>query len=342
MMNDFFKIIRDYLLDYLPKQRNFSANTVNSYKQALSLFVSYLRFKENMKIDQICFNSISRQTIVSFLNWLENERNCNSSTSNHRLMVLRSFFDYAGRIDIAQIQLGLIAKDIHIKKHQPKLVEFLSESALESLLKQPDQSNHFGYRNLFFMILMYDTAARCGELLNAKIRDIIVNDKHSIMYLYGKGSKTRVVPLLNRTIEHYKIYLQKFHQSETLQSDKLLFYTTIHDVQQPMSADTVALFLKKYALMARKDCLEVPEKIHPHMLRHTRAMHLYQQKMPLPILSEILGHAKVETTKIYAYSDAEMKREAIEKADIFREGDEPPKCIWEGDEDMILRLSGLI
>jgi integrase len=77
------------------------------------------------------------------------------------------------------------------------------------------------------------------------------------------------------------------------------------------------------------------------LLRHTRAMHLYRQGMPIHLLSEFLGHANFETTKVYAYADTEMKRKAIEKADVLRDGMPPQESLWVDDEDMILKLSGL-
>ena len=109
-----------------------------------------------------------------------------------------------------------------------------------------------------------------------------------------------------------------------------------------MSADTVALFLEKYGAMACRVCHEVPPHIHAHMLRHTRAMHLYHQGMPMMLLSEYLGHASEETTKVYAYADTEMKRAAIDKADIVRGNAPTPVPVWINDEEMILKLSGLI
>ena len=63
--------------------------------------------------------------------------------------------------------------------------------------------------------------------------------------------------------------------------------------------------------------------------------------MPLTLLAEILGHVSVETTKIYAYADTEMKRIAMEKADQYRNMTPPPPPVWQNNEDMILRLSGL-
>jgi len=120
-----------------------------------------------------------------------------------------------------------------------------------------------------------------------------------------------------------------------------MFFTTIHGQRQPVSADTVAAFLNAYGQSARRTCPEIPQRVHPHMLRHTRAMHLYRQGLPLPLLADYLGHASIESTRIYAYADTEMKRIAIEKADPLHNQTPPPQPTWAGDEDMILKLSGL-
>jgi len=72
--------------------------------------------------------------------------------------------------------------------------------------------------------------------------------------------------------------------------------------------------MKQYGLRARELYNKVPKVLHPHMFRHSRAMQLYRGGMPLALLSEWLGHAQLETTKIYANADIRMKREAIEKA----------------------------
>lgn len=341
-MNDFFNVIRSFLLEYLPNQRCFSENTVRSYRQALNLFILYLRTEKELTIKQIRFDVINRELILDFLDWLEADRRCGANTRNQRLMVLRSFFDYTGIIDCTQVALSIIVQNIPIKTPQSKIVEYLSETVLEVLLKQPDPSKQTGLRNLFFMVLMYDTAARCGELLSMKVRDLRLKVQHPIAYLHGKGSKTRTVPLLTRTVQHCERYLRAFHANEPTDSEKPLFYTIIHGAQQPMSADTVALFLNKYGKMASLACPEVPAHIHAHMLRHTRAMHLYHQGMPMMLLSEYLGHASEETTKVYAYADTEMKRAAIDKADIVRKGAPPPVPVWVDDDEMILKLSGLV
>lgn len=341
-MSDFFVAIRHFLLDYLPKQRCLSANTVLSYKQTLNLFVTYMRVAKETPAVDLTFDCIDRDVILGFLDWLETARTCSTSTRNQRLMALRSFLEYAGQLDCTQTALYLAAESIPVKEAHGKIVEFLTEPALTALLRQPDVSKEKELRDLTFMILMYDTAARCSELLDMKVCDLRLDAKHPIAYLHGKGNKTRTVPLLDRTVQHCRQYLRKFHSGESVRSEAQLFYTVIHGVRQKMSPDTVAAFFGKYGQRAKKDCAEVPDHIHPHMIRHTRAMHLYRSGMPLVLLSQYLGHAQVETTMIYAYADTEMKRSAIQKADSMRNIRTVPDAVWADNEEMILKLSGLI
>ena len=340
-MNDFFNIVRKYLLEYLPSQRRFSENTVKSYRHGLNLYVSYLRDVMQIPTSRIAFQDCTRDTMLGYLDWLGAERGCGATSVNQRLMVLRSFFKYAGETDCAYAAFGVDAANIPARKAQGRTVDFLSEQALKALLAQPDPHSRTGHRNQFFMILMYDTAARCGELLTLRLCDLRLDVANPAVYLHGKGDKTRVVPLLPETVEHCRRYIQKFHGKVLHDKSGLVFYTKSHDTRTQMSADTVALFMKKYGIDAHRLCDDAPEHIHPHMIRHTRAMHLYRQGMPLHLLSEFLGHVNYESTKVYAYADTEMKRLAIAKVDILRDGMPPPEPLWTDDEELILKLSGL-
>jgi site-specific recombinase XerD len=340
-MNDFFNFVRKYLLEYLPSQRRFSENTTKSYRQGLNLYVSYLRDVMQIPTNRITFQDCTRDSVIGYLDWLSAERGCGATTINQRLMVLRSFFKFAGETDCTYAAFGMDVAAVPTRKAHGREVDFLSERALKAFLAQPDARKLTEHRNQFFMILMYDTAARCGELLNLKLRDLRLDSASPVVYLHGKGDKTRIVPLLPETVEHCRRYVQAFHGKVSLDKSEFVFYTKNHDTRTQMSADTVALFMKKYGASACEKCDDMPKHVHPHMLRHTRAMHLYRQGMPMHLLSEYLGHASYETTKIYAYADTEMKRLAIEKADALRDGMPPPEALWTDDEDLILKLSGL-
>ena len=83
-----------------------------------------------------------------------------------------------------------------------------------------------------------------------------------------------------------------------------------------MSSDNVSRILDGCETKARKDNPELLH-LHSHLFRRTRAMHLYQAGVPLPTISEWLGHSNIETTRFYAKVTEEMEREALHKLSCF-------------------------
>lgn len=270
---------------------------------------------------------------------LEKVRNCSRQTQLQRLAAIRSFVRYGGIVDLRVIAIQADVERIRYRKPPPALVGYLTKEELSIFLAQPNCKKRTGFRNMVFLVLMYDTAARCQEMLDLRIQDLVLHRTSPCVYFTGKGNKTRVVPILPKTAEHLRSYLKKFHPAENRKRDDYVFYA-YGGPQRPMSPDTVAAFVKKYGESARHVCTSIPERVHPHMLRHTRAMHLYQDGVPLAMVSEFLGHAQIETTKIYAHADTEMKRKAIQQA-ANKLNDTIPDALWNtDDEEMMLKLRG--
>ena len=189
----------------------------------------------------------------------------------------------------------------------------MSENAVTALINEPDAKTKIGLLDRFLMIFLYDTGARISEALGVRLCDIKLGNSPQVL-LFGKGNKVRSVPLMEKTVEHLKQYVAIFHKEESPAAMTTLFYV-LHDFKKaPMNDETVRVRLQKYANSAREKCPDVPEKVHPHLWRHTRAMHLYQHGMDLSLVSQWLGHANLSTSLIYAYADTEHKRNAIEKA----------------------------
>ena len=110
----------------------------------------------------------------------------------------------------------------------------------------------------------------------------------------------------------------------------------------PICDDTVRIRIQKYADAARGKCGDIPEKVYPHLWRHTRAMHLYQHGMDLTLISQWLGHASLDTTLVYAHADTEAKRKAIEKAmGTGSEDTESSSNYTVDDEELLKQLYGL-
>lgn len=338
----FFELLKEYLTVYLPLQRSVSPHTVKSYRETLNLYLVFLCTHKHLYLKDLSFSDITEESINAFLKWLEKSRYCGLSTQNHHLSVIRAFLKYVGMKQPVYNDYYLSSGQVARRKAEKKLtVNHFNEEALNAILSQPDSKNRKDHRDLFFMILLYDTGARDSEVLNLMPKDIVTDTNSPYVIIHGKGKKIRLVPLMKETVQHYKSYINRFHKE--LENDTPLFYTVIHAVKHHMSDDNVARFISKYTAMAKKECSAVPDKVTPHMFRHSRALSLYRKGMPLPLISEWLGHSNLETTLIYSYADTEMKRTAIEKA---TSANHPLRTteVFDGaklDDDTLKRLYGL-
>ena len=344
MMNEsvlyFFQLIRDFLSLYLPKQRGTSKNTIKSYRDALNLLLDFLCMTLQSPLTEISFVVMTKANIMEFLDWLESERGNSVNSRNQRLFAIKSFFKYvAGRdrtLMSKYLEISSIPKKKDVCQHE---IDFFSEDSLKVILQQPDPKTKNGSRNLMFMILLYDTGARIQEILDICLGDIHLDEQSPYIVITGKGSKTRIVPLMQKTCEHLVSYKKHFHPASS--PEEFLFYIYRKGVRSQMSIDNAEKFIAKYAAMAHSVFPESPEHIYPHMWRHSRAMHLYRNGMPLELVAEWLGHSRTETTRrFYANADATMKKKAIDKAtsqfNPLQSNDY--SMDWKNDEELLRKL----
>lgn len=308
--NPLFSLLHDFLKIYLPNQQKVSTNTIRSYSKSLDLLLDYIKTQNKVPLYRVTFEMLTSDTVLAFLDYLEAERGCTASTRNNRLAALRAFIEYASDRDITVTSVLCNLRKVPVKKVQNKTVEYMSMEAIAAIIEKIDVGTPKGMRDRFFIMLMYDTGARIQEMVGIKLCDLETGKAPKVT-LNGKGNKTRVVPLMDKTVQHLHKYLSVFHKDVPLSSDAPLFYTITHGSMHPISDRRIRYILKQHGLKAHADCQEVPENIYPHLFRHSRAMHLYQEGMDLTMVSQWLGHAQLETTEIYAHADTEHKRKAI-------------------------------
>ena len=339
-----FKLIHDYLKVYLPKQRKLSQNTIRSYREALELLVDFVKTEKCVPLQDVTFEMLDADMIVAYLDYLERERGCSIVTRNHRRAAVGSFFKYAADRNVTTAIALDDMKNVPVKKpDRAESIDYMSMAAITAIVEQTDIAVPKGLRDRTLMILMYDTGARVQEIVDIKICDLRFGTT-PIITLHGKGNKIRSVPLMEKTVQHIRKYLSVFHNDVSSIAEAPLFYSEIHDQRKPLTDRRIRYLLKDYGSKARKTCPEVPENVHPHLWRHSRAMHLYQQGMDLTLVAQWLGHANLETTQVYAHADTEHKRKAIAAA---TPADNPlyAKLASErfivSDEDTLKRLTGL-
>lgn len=123
----FFRLLRDFLTDYLIVKRGFSEKTVRAYRQTMNLMRDYLREENGIRFNQMNFTCFSRKTIYDFLMWLKNSRNNSVATLNLRLASIKSFLKFCGEEDLELMPVCLEAESIHAFKGAKKpSVEYLT------------------------------------------------------------------------------------------------------------------------------------------------------------------------------------------------------------------------
>lgn len=160
-----------------------------------------------------------------------------------------------------------------------------------------------------------------------------------IVELFGKGLKKRVVPI----DEPISILLRKYMARNSLFSPNKesmpLFY---NGSLQALSTPGVTYIINKYVEPLRKEKSKLfPINVTPHIFRHSRAMHLLEAGVNLIIIRDLLGHATIKTTEVYARVNSKAKNEAIEKAYSIIGQIEPETKRWEYDTKLKTFLKSL-
>jgi len=307
---DFAEHLTRFLSEYLPAQKNVSKNTIYSYRDTFKLLIRYCQEKEGFAAERITMDVLSSKLIAGFLEWLEMERRCSVSTRNQRLAAIHSFFRYGQCEDPSGIYHFQKVIAIPIKKSQKTIVEHLSPEAMKLLLSQPDRNCAKGRRDLILMSVLYDTGARVQELIDIKVCDVILISP-AVVVLTGKGNKIRRVPLMKNTVALLEYYIQENKLDKPWKNEYPLFK---NKQNHKLTKEGVTYIISKYVMLARKTSTLIPPHVKPHMFRHSKAFHLLQAGVNLIYIRDFLGHADLKTTEIYARTDTETKRKAIENA----------------------------
>ena len=337
-----FEKIRKFLTEHMPVLRKKSPNTVEAYRYTLNIYLTFLCEKYSISLYDIATKDFNQKNILPFMDWLIAERGNKVSTVNLRLKHIKRFCRFLMDENILMLsELSAIQKIAEIPNASEDTVKFLTVQETKLILSQPDTSKAIGARDSLFMYLLYDSGCRVQEILGLKIKDFFVQNGTAELHIVGKGNKFRITPISEELIPMFERYCRHYHKNSTY--DDYLFYTKRRNTLSQMSCDTAQAFMKKYGIIAKKFNPAIPH-IHPHLFRHTRAMHLYMAGMPLELVSQWLGHSQMETSLIYARATTDMKRKAVDKIStkensVFKSNE---KFKYADNEDVIRQLYGLM
>lgn len=330
MKNNLSIYLNSFFNQYLPLQKNVSANTIKSYKSTFELFFNYCKDK-GVNIFKIDINIFTEKIILEFLSYLENERNNSITTRNQRLAAICSFIKHIYTKENTHILEFQKILNIPYKKSEQKMIEYLSIEALEIFLAQPNLKSKKGRRDLAILVTLYDTGARVSELINLKVKDInFENGNNATVQLLGKGNKRRIVPIISNTVNILQNYI-----SENNLTDKFENYLFTNNSNTKLTDSGITYIIEKYKDLALTVSNTIPKHITPHTFRHTKAIHLLEAGVPMVHIKDILGHSDLRTTEIYAKVSVEEKRKALNN--VFDKDNDliNIECSWNKDDKLL-------
>lgn len=334
---DFATHVTNFLSHYLPLECGMSANTIKTYSYAFTLLMEYMHEEELVKPERLCLKDITKEKVANFLAWLESDRQCNVATRNARLGAIHSFFKYLQYKDVKDILQWQEIMSVKLKKTASPEMAYLTVEGIRLVLRQPDLKTKTGRRDFVLLGLMYDSAARVQEIIDATPENLRFDAATTTIRLTGKGNKARIVPLSEAQVANLKKYLD---ENALLQPQNLKHPLFPNRQGGKMSRMAVLNIVKKYVQMVReKQPSLIPEAISCHSLRHSKAMHMLDADINLVYIRDFLGHSSTTTTEVYARASAKKKEEALSKLNpgIIIEG----KTSWQKDKELLGYLKDL-
>lgn len=303
MNNTFSYYVTNYFKEYLPKVKGFSSNTIKSYKETMIQLINYF---ESNKIDYSDIQNIDYDVINNFMLFLEEENNLSISSRNQRLSAIHSLFKYIQKRELSYFDKCSQILSIEYKKTPVTIVSYMSMDEIKTLLSIPNIKKDSEFKHLIILTLLYETGARVSELINIKLGDIDFINKYII--LHGKGNKTRSVPISKEVLNMLNNFIKRFNITE---QNSYLLGSKYSDKISRFGVQYVIDIYVKQAKLKYPNCYI--KKITPHSFRHSRAMHLLEAGVNLIYIRDILGHKSITTTEVYAKTNPEIKRKAIEE-----------------------------
>ncbi len=271
-------------ITYLKEEKKTAANTCQAYERDIKAFGNFLTGRginalhEAMETD-----------VAAYLLELKNSGK-SRSTANRKLSSLRTFYKFLVKQGIMSVNP---VDDIKAPRIEKKKLSYLTIEEVETLLEAPDNSVK-GIRDRAILEVMYATGLRVSEVIELKMGD--VNLRMGFITCSGAHGRARIVPMgaiARRALDNYilnsRLYLMRDKGSE--EPDSPLF---VNYQGEAFSRQGLWKLMKQYGKQ-----VGLEEKLTPHILRTSFAVHMVQNGADLKSLQELMGHEDIMATQIY-------------------------------------------
>ncbi|MGQ9600639.1 MAG: tyrosine recombinase [Anaerolineae bacterium] len=271
-------------LEYLSTEKGYTSNTIIAYQNDLGQFVAYLEPQVSR------WDQVTRQLIMDYIIHMRSVQEYASSTVARKVAAIKSFFHYlVGRKEVPDDPTATLDSP-KVGKRTP---EALPQDELERLLREPAREQTAkAIRDRALLEILYATGLRVTEVVSLNVEDVNLASA-SLRMVRPKDWQERVVPIHERALEPLQEYMERGRIQLLRDPEETALF--LNQRGERLTRQGLWLIVKQYVRQAG-----IREVVTPHTLRHTLASHLIDKKADLEYVQEILGHANIATTQMYA------------------------------------------
>lgn len=288
MTDEIQKFIR-----YMKEVRRTSENTAVSYERDLKKLSQYFADHGIQNVEQVTYTGLN-----SYILFLEKQGR-KPSTISRNIASLKAFFQYLHKDGYVKQNA---AEELKAPKVEKKAPAILSEEDTMRLLEQAKGNSPKELRDRAMLELLYATGIRVSELISLELTDINLQMEYITC---RDGEKERIIPFGTVARQALEQYLKKGRAALSKEDSRYLFTNCSG---QSMSRQGFWKLIKSYGKKAG-----ITGELTPHTLRHSFAVHLVSNGADIRSVQEMLGHADISTTQMYAQIGQNRMREVYAK-----------------------------
>ena len=287
--------LHQQFLRFVQLEKRYSYNTVESYRNDLDQWESYL--KTTYQVDSI--RDVQGFMVRSWFAAMRGE-GVSARSIHRKRSALQSFVKYAMQ---QQWLKKSYLEGIVLPKVEKRLPSYVEKEPLDFLIKKLEFEDGWnGSSKRLFIFMLYATGMRVSELVLLKEQNIDL--QYCIIRVLGKGNKERMIPIATELVHEIKSFLEK-KQQLNLTSE----FVFTKENAEPFTRQYAYSFVKHYLTF-----ITTAKKKSPHVLRHSFATHLLNNGAELNAVKELLGHSSLAATQVYTHNSIEQLKKVFQQA----------------------------
>lgn len=282
-------------LNFIQYEKNYSPNTLTSYKKDIKNFISFLE-TESFTVLEATHHQVRSYLASLMANGMQ------PRSINKIISTLRSFYKFLLREKLIDTNPLLLIKNLKTPK---KIPVFIEEEAIVNLLNCDESftKDFAGKRDRLVLELLFGTGIRRAELISINVPHI--DFFNQTLRIFGKGNKERILPIYPYLIKLLKEYINERNEVVNSASSQLI----VNDQGVNASGDFIYKIVTRYL-----GTISTQLKVSPHVLRHSFATSLLNRGASMNDIKELLGHESLAATQVYTSNSVEKLKSIYKQA----------------------------